>query len=277
MKHPAPPPRRTPDQLRNHYEVERALAARLKATRTWEERAQIFSTMYEELFAKVPDHPRLTIRTSPEDERVQVDRQIALLRGSLTPQAEYVEFGAGTCALAFALSRRVRRARVVEIVDQIPAGVERPPNFELVLYDGHNLDLPDASADVVFSNQFVEHLHPDDAAWHFSTVHRILRPGGRYVLTTPERWTGPHDISRGFSDTAQGFHLEEWTYGELREAARRAGFRRCAATWVVKGNPVGAPFAAMLASEWSLSKLPLGPRRRIGRYLIPLVVVTLLV
>lgn len=275
MKHPAAPPRRTAEQLRNHYEVERSLAARLKATRNWEERARIFCTMYSELFTKVPDHPRLTIRTSPEDERLQIERQLALLRGSLTPQTEYVEFGAGTCALAFAVSRLVRRARVVEIADQIPAGIERPRNFELVLYDGHNLDLPAESADVAFSNQFVEHLHPDDAAWHFSTVHRILRPGGRYVLTTPERWTGPHDISRWFSDTAQGFHLKEWTYGELRDVASRAGFRRCTATWVVKGNPVAMPFGAMLAAEVLLSKLAVGPRRRIGRYLIPLIVVTM--
>jgi SAM-dependent methyltransferase len=276
MKYPAAPPRRTPEQLRNHYEVERSLAARLKATRTWEERARIFSAMYGDLFTKVPDHPRLTIRTSPEDERVQIERQLALLRGNLTPQTEYVEFGAGTCALAFAVSRLVLRARVVEIADQIPAGIERPRNFELVLYDGHNLDLPAETVDVVFSNQFVEHLHLDDAAWHFSTVHRMLRFGGRYVLTTPERWTGPHDISRGFSETAEGFHLKEWTYGELRELARQTGFRRCTATWIVKGNPLPTSFGAMLAAEALLSKLPVGPRRRIGRYLIPLVVVTLI-
>jgi hypothetical protein len=57
-------------------------------------------------------------------------------------------------------------------------------------------------------------------------VGRALKPGGRYLVVTPNRLSGPHDISRAFDDVARGFHLKEYTYGELSRALRQAGFRR---------------------------------------------------
>lgn len=53
------PPHRTRKQVENHYLVEKAIAERLKAA-SREERRLIYSTTYDELFARVPDHPRLT-------------------------------------------------------------------------------------------------------------------------------------------------------------------------------------------------------------------------
>jgi hypothetical protein len=53
-----------------------------------------------------------------------------------------------------------------------------------------------------------------------------LRPGGHYICTTPNRLTGPHDISAGFDDEPRGFQLREYTYHELAPAFRQAGFRR---------------------------------------------------
>lgn len=267
--------RRTPEQLRNHYEVEKALADRLKATRSPAERARIFATMYGELFARVPDHPRLTVQKDAAAERRQIQAQLRLLGPWLGPGVEYVEFGAGSCALAFAVCARVARARAVEIADQIPEGAARPANFELVLYDGYDLEVAPESVDLVFSNQFVEHLHPDDALHHFETVYRMLRPGGRYVLTTPERWTGPHDVSRAFSETPRGFHLKEWSYGDLERATRRLGLRAAAARWTARGRFVPVPVGVVRAVEALVSRWPLTLRRSLGHRLLPLVVLVL--
>jgi SAM-dependent methyltransferase len=268
-------PTRTPAQLRNHYEVEKALADRLKATRTPAERARLYATMYQELFARVPDHPRLTVARDPQGEARQVARLVALLRPHLGPDIEYVEFGAGTCALAFAVASRVRRARAVEIADQIPPGAVRPANFQLVLYDGWNLDIAPASVDLVFSEQFVEHLHPDDARHHFELVRALLRPGGRYLLRTPERWTGPHDVSRWFAPRAQGFHLREWSYAELAQEARTVGFARVQAYWNGRGRCIRVPVAAMHGIEAAMAAWPLGLRRALGHRLIPMVTLCL--
>ena len=248
--------RRSPERLRVHYEVERALADRLKAAATRAERSRIFATMYTELFAQVPDHPRLTVQRDPAAEARGVQRLLGLLRPHLHSGLEYVEFGAGAGALALAVCPYVKRVRAVEIADQIPPGVTRPANFELVLYDGYETGIGPGSVDLVFSEQFVEHLHPQDAEDHFALVHRLLRPGGRSLLRTPERWTGPHDVSRGFSDTPQGFHLREWSYRELAATARALGYRRQITLW--NGGPICVRWTlgAAVVAEAAAAPLP---------------------
>ncbi len=270
-----PAPERSRAQLRNHYEVERALATQLKAAPTPAGRARIYATMYDELFARVPDHPRLTAHRDPDAERRQVQRLMHLLRPYLGRDTEYVEFGAGTCVLASEVARHVRRARAVEIAAQIPADVTPPANFALVLYDGWTLDLDAGSVDLVFSEQFLEHLHPDDARHHLELVHRMLRRGGRYVLRTPERWTGPHDISRWFSDEPQGFHLREWSYREVAAEARAVGFEQVHAYWNGRGQRLALPLGLLCAVEAGIACLPLGIRRSLGHRLIPMVTVAL--
>jgi SAM-dependent methyltransferase len=266
---------RSLERLRHHYEVERELANRLKAAPTRAERSRLFATMYAELFARVPDHPRLTAQRDPAAERRHVDRLLGLVRPYLDPGTEYVEFGAGAGALAFAVCPLVRRVRVVEIADQIPSGAVCPANFELVLYDGFAPGIAAESVDVVFSEQFVEHLHPEDAAHHFALVHRLLRPGGRYLLRTPERWTGPHDVSRWFSATPQGFHLREWSYRELVDLGRQVGFRRQVALWNAGGICLRLPLRAVLAAETLVAHSPRSLRHRAGHRLIPMVTMIL--
>jgi len=268
-------PERSAARLRHHYEVEKALATRLKATRTPAERAAIYATMYQELFREVPDHPRLTMRRDPAAEQLQVARLLQLLAPYLHSETEYVEFGAGTGALAFAVAPRVRHVGVVEIADQLPADTPRPSNLELVLYDGWNLDLPAASADVVFSEQFLEHLHPDDARHHLRLVHQLLRPGGRYILRTPERWTGPHDISRAFARTPQGFHLREWTYHELAGEARAIGFGAVRCWWNARGARLAVPLPVFATLEHLMPAWPRALRHTLGHRLIPMVTMEL--
>ncbi len=49
--------------------------------------------------------------------------------------------------------------------------------------DGGPFPLPDASVDFVFSSEVIEHVYDtDDAA---SEIARILRPGGKLLMTTP--------------------------------------------------------------------------------------------
>ena len=77
------------------------------------------------------------------------------------------------------------------------------------------------------SNQVIEHLHPEDLEAHLRGAYSILKGGGRYVFCTPHRYTGPHDVSRVFkTDEPKGMHLREYTYQELVEAVKRAGFSR---------------------------------------------------
>jgi SAM-dependent methyltransferase len=138
----------------------------------------------------------------------------------------YLEVGSGDCALATAVARRVRKVFAVDVSNEIAAGVDLPENLELVISDGCTIPVPDASVDLVYSDQLMEHLHVDDAREQLDNIYRALAPGGVYVCLTPNRLTGPHDVSRYFDEIATGFHLREYTVGELTKMFSGAGFRK---------------------------------------------------
>src|SRR4051794_34537025 len=73
------------------------------------------------------------------------------------------------------------------------ASVARLLATYLVLSEGCELPLADASIDLVISFELIEHLHRDDAVDHVREVYRVLKPGGSYVCGTPNIVCGPHD------------------------------------------------------------------------------------
>jgi SAM-dependent methyltransferase len=216
---------RTLEQLWNHFQVERALGERIRVS-SREERAALFASLYHELFEKVPDHPRLHRRESESESQRSVQARLGILAGLLTPETVFMEVAPGDCRLACAVAREVKEVFAADISDQRSPSLVCPPNFHMKVFDGFHLDLPPGSVDVAFSYQFLEHLHPDDVAPHMELVAKALKPGGVYVLDTPHSFSGPHDISRYFSHTPQGFHMHEWTYQELVKLGRVHGFDR---------------------------------------------------
>lgn len=261
------PQDRTYDSVRHHYEVESAIARRLMAADR-EGRKRIYSTMYDELFAQVPDHPRLTRRDDPAKTAHMNRRKMKLIAPFVPADGNALEFGAGDCRFAFELASRARKVFAVDIADQIGPAAQRPENFELVVYNGYDLDLPEGSIDTAFSDQLIEHLHPEDSEHHFRIVHGVLKPGGVYIFRTPHRLTGPHDVSRYFCNHAEGFHLKEWTYGELAALLSQIGFRRIEAYWFGRGQLVRVPLAAFRTAESLLQHISLG-RKSVMNYLLP--------
>jgi SAM-dependent methyltransferase len=261
---PQPDEPRTPDRLRAHYEVERELADRLRAADR-ETRARLYAEVYDELYRRVPDHPQLRSKVDARARRAMLEDQIGVLRGFLGPDATFMEIGAGDCALCVALAPSVRRVIAVEVSDEVSKGVPPLPNFSLVLSDGQSVPVPPESVSVAYSNQVMEHLHPDDARAQLAGIRAALAPGGVYVCITPNRIAGPHDISKYFDRIATGFHLKEYTVGELAALMREAGFSRVAAIVGARGRFVRVPAAWMSALEGLLMLLPEGLRRRAMR------------
>ena len=255
---------RTPERLRAHYLVERSLADRVRAAGTFDERRQIVSSMYDELFARVPDHPRLVLRDgATEERRQQVEWNLAQLRPWLTPGCTFLELGAGDCALAARVAQAASRVYAVDISDQT-GGEPLPANCELVLSDGRSVDVPEACVDVAFSDQLMEHLHPDDALQQLSNIQRCLKPGGVYVCVTPNRLYGPTDVSGNFDEVATGFHLREYSLREIRELFERAGFNGLQVYVGARGHYARSPAAPLEAIETALERLPPRARRRIA-------------
>jgi SAM-dependent methyltransferase len=257
---------RSREQLRHHYEVEKALAARLRAAPR-EQRLHMLTGLYEELFQEVPDHPRVTRKQAPQASRRAVMRQMKFLRRFLRPDMTVLEIGPGDCAFAFEVAKSVRQVYGVDVDAVLSRNAEPPANFRLFLSDGVSVPVPAGSVDLAYSNQLMEHLHPDDAREQLRNIFAALAPGGAYVCLTPNRLNGPHDISRAFSEHAEGFHLKEYTVSELQTLFLATGFRHVAGYAKTRELWFRVPVGLIRALEALLHRMPARQRRAIaGRW-----------
>lgn len=80
------------------------------------------------------------------------------------------------------------------------------------------LPLPQASVDVVVNFQVIEHLW--DQAQFVAECHRVLRPGGLLLMSTPNRVT----FSPGRDTPLNPFHTRELNAAELRDLLTGEGF-----------------------------------------------------
>jgi SAM-dependent methyltransferase len=84
----------------------------------------------------------------------------------------------------------------------------RRPNLHFVRGDARALPLADASMDAVVSFETIEHF--DRQADFLCEVHRVLRPGGRCIVSTPDR-----DVYSPAGAAANPFHVHELSGGEF--------------------------------------------------------------
>lgn len=259
-----PGERRSPERLRAHYDVERRLADRLRASASFEERRSICASMYDELFRLVPDHPRIAARRAGSQQREHdIAWNLAQLAPYLRPGCTFLEIGAGDCALSARVAAEAERVYAVDISDQT-RGRKLPANIKVVISDGRSIPVPEGSIDVAFSDQLMEHLHPDDALEQLRAIHRALKAGGVYVCITPNRLHGPNDISTYFEHEARGFHLREYTLGELRTAFAAAGFAKLHVYAGARGRFVRCPAFVIHMLEGMLDRLAHATRRKIA-------------
>ena len=267
MKTEIPPGEpRTPAELRRHYEIEKELANRLRAA-PQAGRLELYGPVYNELFQRVPLHPQLVKKTDPESFAWAIQQQSLILEPFLRP---------GNLPRGGRRRLRAVGRRVFARSEGLCGGrfgrdhedLELPANVEGRLSDGTNIPVSPGSIDVAYSNQVIEHLHPEDAGDQLTNIFDSLARGGVYVCITPNRVSGPHDISKYFDDVAPGFHLKEYTFRELRRLFEDIGFSRVTACVGGRGRYFGThPFPVEL-TERILARFPASARRRVADHLL---------
>lgn len=259
----------TPEQLREHYEIEKELAARLRAAPK-EARKALYASLYDEMFRRIPHHSQLQRKSTPEQIAYFVSIQMKILAPYVSAGKTFLEVGPGDCSLSFEAAKNAKQVIAVDVSAEITSRKDAPPNFRLVLSDGTSIPAEPGSVDTAYSTDMVEHLHPEDAADHLANVLRALKPGGAYVCVTPNALSGPWDVSGHFDKVATGFHLKEYRIGELRDLFRAAGYSRIRLIAGAVGRYVEVPLWPSLVLDGLVGLLPYGLRKKAALVLGPL-------
>jgi SAM-dependent methyltransferase len=110
----------------------------------------------------------------------------------------------------------------------------RYPRVEMRHGNLAELPLPDASVDAVVNFQVIEHLW--DQGQFVAECHRVLRPGGLLLMSTPNRIT----FSPGLDTPVNPFHTRELNAAELTELLETAGLEMEAMLGVYHGERLAA-------------------------------------
>jgi SAM-dependent methyltransferase len=253
------------EQFRKDHEIEKELATRLRNALPAERRF-LYAKIYEEFYERTPHASQLMNKASPEKSRQKAALAMIFLKHFLRPNAAFMEVGCGDCAVSFEVAKHVRKVYGFEVSTTISRTETTPRNFQLIVSpDGCVIPLPAESIDIVFTNQVIEHLHPDDALEQANEMWRILTRNGICICGTPNRINGPHDISKHFDQVATGLHLKEYTPSEVANLFELAGFAKVKIYLVVKKLCFSLPSSLVVLQEKFLLALPYSIRKKVVR------------
>jgi SAM-dependent methyltransferase len=251
------------EQIRQHYEIEKEIANKLRNS-SRQERQSLYSSLYDELFQRVPYHPQLAKKSSAQDSMREVSYQMRNLHPFLKRDVVFLEIGAGDCALSFEVAKFVKQVYAVDVSKKIAENSTFPQNVQFIEIDGLNIPTFGERIDIVYSYQLMEHLHPDDAQEQLQNIYKALSPGGMYICDTPNRLSGPHDISKFFDVVSRGLHLKEYTIEELSSLFRKVGFSKIMVYIRVKKIYIFAPVLPVLLCERLLDMLPYSCKKAVA-------------
>jgi ubiquinone/menaquinone biosynthesis C-methylase UbiE len=166
---------------------------------------------YEEVWAQLPRDLR------PE----AAARRRAFLLESVRPGDRVLDLGCGDGTFTAALSETGTHPTGADIAEgALERARERHPGADYVRIEPHGpWPFPDAGFDAVWAGEVVEHV-ADTERW-LNEVRRVLRPGGRLLLTTPS--VAPLRRLRSAPDP-RGQHLRFYTRRSLRDLLVDMGF-----------------------------------------------------
>ena len=147
-------------------------------------------------------------------------RNAAISRAYLRPDTIAADIGAGTGFITAGLAAIIRKVHAVDgsaaMLEKARQNLDAFTNIEYHTADGQSIPLPDESMDAVFANMYLHHC-PDPLA-AIQEMARILRPGGRMIITDEDRHTHLW-LMEEMADVWPGFEHEE-----IRRWFKAAGF-----------------------------------------------------
>lgn len=118
-------------------------------------------------------------------------------------------------------------------VKEIMQGSQNISVHERTLYNDL-AQMPDASIDVFYADNVIEHLIPDEVSFILKRLNKKMKRGGQLIWFIPNKYLGPEDVSKYYlpkGQKATGFHFMEMGYGECIYLALKHGFKP---KWIVE-------------------------------------------
>lgn len=129
---------------------------------------------------------------------------LAYLEAAKIVSGDVLEIGAGE---GYGIKHIAPKAKNYLTLDKHPVHID--PEYTNVSFRQMNIPplagIEDNSFDFVVSFQVIEHIEEDDK--YVSEIHRVLRPGGQFIVTTP---------NKKMSITRNPWHVREYTIEELK-------------------------------------------------------------
>lgn len=273
---------------RLQWEQEPAFASAIaEAPKDSAARQQLTSHAYTTICAVLEELSRRESATSDFTMGMDV-RYVDLILRLLEQQARagvvpsMFELGFSSGALLQAVAKRgfdVGGLEVVEdLLQQTRHKLDAKHHSRLLLGDFRKLDLTDhlGRYGLVYWNDVFEHIPIDEIADYLSLLHGLLAKDGLLVTITPNWHMRPSDVTADFCPPrteARGFHLREYTCGEVCRLLREAGFQSVTTpSWISLNKIYLSPLSGLTqlkvwcepALEWLPYPLAVQACRRLG-------------
>lgn len=141
-----------------------------------------------------------------------------------------LDVGCGSFPFFLSTTRFAEKYGIDKMVADGGAG--RTAGVQLASHDFYKVDrlpFPDNHFDVVTMLAVFEHIRVDRLTLLLSDIHRVLKPAGSYIMTTPSGWTGPVlttlKVARLVSSEEIDEHEDSYSAAKIRAIMARTPFQ----------------------------------------------------
>ncbi len=219
------------------------------------------------------DYQHRALTSGPPVQKYWHRSKLELLEWFFVPDAglDALDVGCGSGVIADGLGKMGLNVTAIDANPQAIAYAQATFARQNVRFlPGYldELELPDASFDVATCLEVIEHVYPPQIDKLLSDFRRLLRPGGRLLLTTPNyrglwpliEWAADRFASTAKMDADQ--HVTHIHRRMLRKFVEAAGFEvekiRCYCTFAPFAAPMGVGLAQLIDRGERRIDLPFG-------------------